>query len=496
MLEYVKKPGRAKSVYQIVGYSMLALICLSFAFIGLSRNDQSAAENGGVAAIVNSEVIPLRDFQRAYETEQKQLGDGFNQLPAAQRRMFEQRIRQRTMENLVATEVLYQSAAPAGFVAPDKAVLDQVVTLPYFQEDGRFSREIYLKLLQANGMTPRDFEGQIRRQVALNEVRDAFSRSLKRPSLMQSLEAEAKATKINLEFVQFERNNLDVTGTITDAKVKEYLATPEGQTAVESHYNTNKPTYEIAKEVHARHILIKTNQGRTDADALTKIKELKAQAKLENFAELAKANSEDEGSKEKGGDLGFFSKGRMVPEFENVAMGLAPNTISEPVKTPYGYHLIMVEEVRGGGTKPLDQVRTEIAREMMSGKVRDEALVSLEKAVAGDGNLNALVAQYKLKWETTGDFNLSESNIPKLGAVNEAAVEAVKLHEAGKVVPKLVRGEGKINIIKVKSFARVPVATKAAPDEFSMAPMQALEGWAKTLQSNAKIKRNTSLLDI
>ena len=93
--------------------------------------------------------------------------------------------------------------------------------------------------------------------------------------------------------------------------------------------------------MHARHILLKTGEGKDEAAVLKQAQELVT--KLSggaNFEELAKEFSEDPGSKENGGDLGFFGRGQMVPEFEKAAFALQPNQISDPVKTQFGYHII------------------------------------------------------------------------------------------------------------------------------------------------------------
>lgn len=121
----------------------------------------------------------------------------------------------------------------------------------------------------------------------------------------------------------------------------------------------NVPTTE--EEVHARHILIATSASVTDAQAKAKadnlVKELRAGA---DFATLAKANSDDPGSKTKGGDLGWFGKGQMVPEFEKAAFSLPPGQISDPVKTSYGYHII--EVLAKDPQHPLDPARAEQLR--------------------------------------------------------------------------------------------------------------------------------------
>ena len=136
---------------------------------------------------------------------------------------------------------------------------------------------------------------------------------------------------------------------------------------VKAFYDANADRYSTTT-IKARHILVKDE---------AKAKELQEQLKQspDQFADLAKANSVDTASARKGGDLGFFGRGRMVPEFEAVAFTLkTPGEISEIVKTPYGYHIIQLEERRDGEQKPFDQVK-----EQIRATLRNEAMQTKTK---------------------------------------------------------------------------------------------------------------------
>jgi len=131
-------------------------------------------------------------------------------------------------------------------------------------------------------------------------------------------------------------------------------------------YDANKKQFKSADpRIHVRHILVKSE------DQAKKISsELK---KGGDFAKLAQQYSQDPGSKDKGGDLGYFSRGDMVPEFESAAFALKKNQISEPVKTQYGYHIIQLLEKKASETKSLDEVRDAIKAELLKRK-RNQAL--------------------------------------------------------------------------------------------------------------------------
>lgn len=143
----------------------------------------------------------------------------------------------------------------------------------------------------------------------------------------------------------------EVQGKVSDEEIK-------------ARYEKDVAGYVAPEEVHARHILVKTED---EANAI-----LKQLAKGGDFQAIAKEKSEDPGSKANGGDLGFFAKGQMVPEFEAEAFSLKPGeTSTKPVKTQFGYHIIKVEEKRAQPVPTLDQVREQVVQMVQRDKYQD-----------------------------------------------------------------------------------------------------------------------------
>ncbi len=133
---------------------------------------------------------------------------------------------------------------------------------------------------------------------------------------------------------------------------------------IKARYEKDIAGYTPPEEVHARHILVKTED---EANAI-----LKQLASGGDFAAIAKEKSEDPGSKDNGGDLGFFAKGQMVPEFETEAFSLKPGeTSTKPIKTQFGYHIIKVEERRTQPVPTLDQVREQVIQMVQRDKYQD-----------------------------------------------------------------------------------------------------------------------------
>ncbi|MBW1938287.1 MAG: peptidylprolyl isomerase [Deltaproteobacteria bacterium] len=155
---------------------------------------------------------------------------------------------------------------------------------------------------------------------------------------------------------------------------------------IETYYNGHKEDFANLESVKARHILLKVPEGVNEKawkEAESKAKDIKK--KLENgkdFAELAKKYSDDPGTKDSGGDLGFFTKGRMVPEFESVAFSLKPGELSEPVKTNFGYHIIEVQEKKAASIKNLADVQAQIRQALQTEKQQksQDALIEQLKA--------------------------------------------------------------------------------------------------------------------
>jgi peptidyl-prolyl cis-trans isomerase D len=163
-----------------------------------------------------------------------------------------------------------------------------------------------------------------------------------------------------------------------------------GDPQVQAYYDEHvADRFTSEEKVRARHILVKTDAGADDAkkaEARKKAEGLLARAKGgADFAELARKQSDDPGSATKGGDLGLFSRGQMVPPFEAAAFALEPGQLSEVVESPFGFHVIKVEEKKPAGARPLAEVRDEIVKTLT-----DERALELARKQA-DADRRAVV---------------------------------------------------------------------------------------------------------
>lgn len=154
-----------------------------------------------------------------------------------------------------------------------------------------------------------------------------------------------------------------VAEALRERKLAEIAAAEPDFTALaQETYRANPADYQSPEQVQARHILLKVEPGAAAAAARAKLDALAERARNgEDFAALAREASEDQGSAENGGDLGYFGRGRMVPPFEAAAFALTdPGQLSPVVETQFGLHLIQLVERKPGSTKPFAEVREQI----------------------------------------------------------------------------------------------------------------------------------------
>jgi len=200
-------------------------------------------------------------------------------------------------------------------------------------------------------------------------------------------------------------------------------------TDIQRFYNDNIQQYQTPEQIKASHILLKTD-GKDEAAVRKRAEALLAQVKGgADFAALAKKESEDEGSAKNGGDLGFFGKGRMVPEFETAAFAMQPGQTSDLVRSQFGFHIIRVIEKKAGETRPLDQVRQQIqeqlAQQQADAQITERAR-QLESRIKNPGDLTEAAGEQGLMVQESGYFQRGDP-VPALGAAPQVAAAAFTL---------------------------------------------------------------------
>ncbi|WP_341675375.1 SurA N-terminal domain-containing protein [Niveibacterium sp. SC-1] len=380
----------SKRIVQI----FLALITIPFGLWGVESYIQNASRNNYVAKVGSSE-IGLQEYQQALREEQdrlrQQMGAAFDpeMLQHAE-------YRDSVADGLVNQRLIQLQVGKDRLRVPPEAVRETIAAIPAFQENGKFSMSRYEQLIGMRGMTPALFESRLSGDLAQQQLVVGVARSVVVPDSVVdrwlTLQDEVRDVSVwQLPIDRFIPQVKLAEGAAQktyDADKKrweapeqvrvEYLALSQqaladkiqiADDAARKQYDDHKERYAAPEERQARHILInapkddsadKRKAAKDRAEALLK----EVRAKPERFVELAKANSQDSGSAPSGGDLGFFGRGAMVKPFEDAAFKLKPNEISGVVETEFGYHIIQLVAVKGGGSKPFDEVKPQIVQEL------------------------------------------------------------------------------------------------------------------------------------
>ena len=499
-LRYNLKHNRKSVMRRVSAWFIFGIIILVFGFWGINKNGQQGGMAAGTAATVNGHAVPMARLQEAVDRlrrdprmqQYEQLGGDFGQ----------KMVQNQALTQVVEMELVRQRTDKEHILTTDNEVRDTVTAIPAFQENGKFKREIYNNYLAQTGKSGSEFESEIRQEQSLRRTVEMFRAALSPTALELEKEKALATTKANVEFLRIPTDTLVVSEGVAKSDVAAFLAKPENEKKAKDYFESHKKEFSNDEQVRARHILIKTVEGDKESEnrAFTKAKDLakKLKADASSFAALAKANSDDPGSKDKGGELGFFSKGQMVPEFDKTVFGAKVGDVSDPIKTQFGYHIIQVEEKKAAATQKFEDMKDEIAEKLIAKDQGAAAIAALEAALKtpnASSALSSFAATHQLKWEESGPFSLETDSVPKLGESDEAVRTAFGLSPSKPVADHLIRQGPAAFVLRYKAVpidSAKPATPQQNPEMLAAVSANrrsedALRGWVDSLRKNAKI---------
>ena len=378
----------------VVGWIILGVLFVAFAFFGLNSYLQSSAAN--YAAAVNDQEISLARHQRAYQQLRTRMTDmlGENFDPA---QLNEDMLKANALQQLINEELLLQAADAEGFAASNQLVATSINAIDAFKQDGVFSKTQYERMLGYRGIRPAEFEYNLKQEIITNQYRDAIRRTAAATAeeLNQAYMLEGQQRQFS--YIVLPLQSFSEPLEITDQDIEDYYAahreafmTPErvrlqyleldiatldpgieaDEQALQDLYEEQSAKYVTPEERQARHILVALLPDADEtakAAALEKSRDIVARLDAgEAFGELATELSDDPGSAASGGDLGFFGRGVMDPEFENAVFELQQGERSQPVRSAFGYHVIELVDIKPEVAIPLDEVREELADQLLA----------------------------------------------------------------------------------------------------------------------------------
>jgi peptidyl-prolyl cis-trans isomerase D len=441
----------------------LAIVVLTFVLLYIPDFVQTTPTGTGagpreVIADVNGRTVTAGDFQQRYLSQvqayRQQFGGSLN----------DQLLRQLGIDRQILAQMIDEQvglleAEQNGISVSDDELRQQIFSIPALQENGAFiGEQRYQQLLQSQNppMTPAQFEESLRRSMVLDKLRAALTDWMAVSDGDVEREYKQRNEKVKLQVVALTAAKFRSAVTVTDADVAahfeahkaEYrigeqrkikyllldrdqarlkITVPPGD--IQRYYNDNIQQFQTPEQIKASHILFKT-EGKDEAAVRKQAETVLQQAKNGgDFAALAKQYSEDEGSKANGGDLDYFGRGRMVPEFETAAFDMQPGQISDLVKSQFGFHIIKVIDKRPGSSRTLDEVRTQI-QDQLSLQQADERIstqaAQFASRIKDIADLEPSARELQLMVQESGFFQ-REDPVPGLGAAPQVASTAFTL---------------------------------------------------------------------
>jgi peptidyl-prolyl cis-trans isomerase D len=376
---------------------VIAAFVASLFVFGSSGFDQDGVPSDAVAT-VNGEKISRRQYQDRFQGYLEMYSRG-NQGRLTAELAEQMGLPQRVVDELVIEAAIVQRAQREGLALSDEEFNAAVYAMREFHDNGRFSMERYRRFLQARGM---EAERDLRRYLTLRKVQRLIVGGVRATDAEVEQAWNLRREQVRAAWAFVELAPLVAAATASDEEVAEHLKahgddfreperrkvqyvtlvpkdfTPKLTDAeVEKYYTEHIKDFETPRELQARHVLVRVGEtGGSEAedrarDAIAAV--IKRAKAGEDFAKLAREVSEDPGSKDSGGDLGWVPQGVMVPQFEQALFELRKGEVSpEPVRTPFGFHAIKVTDVREASRKPLKEVAPQI-RARLAAEAADRA---------------------------------------------------------------------------------------------------------------------------
>jgi len=414
-------------------------------------------------------------------------------------------IKESTIKNIVQRKLMVKFSSDIGAYPSEEEVKAEIKGLSYFQTNGQFDITRYKGLLAANKLTPQEFESDVINQLKTKNTQALLQNFPLSKGYLSDLQ-KLRDEKLSAEIVQISKNALRNFVEVTPEELNKFLAEDTNQKRIQSMFNERKASLDKPEEVKARHILLMT-EGKDDAKVKAEIEKIATLVTAANFVKMADKYTEDPSGKGKGGDLGSFGQGRMVPEFDKVAFSQKPGTVSAPVKTQFGYHLILVEKKTEGKVATFSEYKEKFAKELIQ-KDKVEAIKKLTVEIANDlrqgleaGNtakVKSITDKYKLQY-SKGSVNRLDG--PSTGT-NLTAENMKELFAGDLTKPQIHSFDDGASIIMIKTTPGAVVTdlneqAKVAQDNAGLKnalSRKMMDSILKKLEEDTKVKINSNMI--
>lgn len=455
-------------------------------FFDFGSINQFGRAKGQVAVSVGKEEITYDEYRRQVQSLESRYREMFrDQFTPELAKQFN--LPQQALDQLINRRILLLEAGRIGLMATDEEVKQEILDYEVFKgPDGKFvGRDRVRQILQQNRMSERDFAEAVREDVLLKKLNDVLSqnsylsdadlesawreqnekakvRYLALPGASLSAappeesEIQAYFTENSGKYRLAEQRVVDYV-LVDTAKLRESLKIDDAE--LRTYYEQNRKDYERPEQIRARHILLRVKPDRDDAATAAAARAALARIQAgADFGQVARELSDDEGTKPRGGELGFFGRGQMVKPFDEAAWSAQVGALVGPVKTDFGYHLIQVEEKQAAGLQPFEQVKVAINGRMLSEKLpqmaearaKEAASKIAEQKIKTAEELKAFAEKEGLSFQTTPPFGRDDmpTGVGRSADFNSAAFDKLSGDKISEPI-KIGRGWAILRLQKV-----------------------------------------------
>ncbi|HMB31512.1 MAG TPA: SurA N-terminal domain-containing protein [Desulfohalobiaceae bacterium] len=476
MLDAIRKNAQSWMVK-----ALFAIIVLVFVFWGVGGFQ---GKEKAILATVNETPIETKDFFNLYEQELQRIRK--ERPDISQETLQRLDLKKQVFNKMVNNILLLHMAKKIGISVGLNELRQKITKMEVFQGTNKqFDSQRYQSILQANNLTPSQFEGQMQSDLLAQKMHNLLTAPANHGNIRMSkeffnfLNEKAKIEYIlynwhdyldqvdlkSKELKKYYQDNKEDFRQPAQMQIKYLLLTPETLSttakvnlpAMKEYYKSYQDRFQQKEKVKARHILVKVKKEASKKevqkarDKISRIKNLLDKGK--DFKKLAQEYS-DGPSGEQGGDLGWFGHGSMTKPFEKAAFKLKPGQISDPVRTRFGFHLIKVEDKQKQGIKPFSKVKETIKQQILKEKAADKLEDCLDQAlgiISSSGDLNKAAEHLRLELKKSGLF--SRKSGPKGLDLDQEAKETISSLKTGQITDyPIILDNGYLLVKKTKEI--------------------------------------------
>ncbi|HEY2933713.1 MAG TPA: peptidylprolyl isomerase [Acidobacteriota bacterium] len=448
---------RARKHLSIILWLLIVILAAGMVLLFVDRPGLTNGPVGHEAvADVEGHAVTAREFRQAYARTMDMYRQAYNLNAANAGLLKALGLEKQVLNQLIASQVVLLEAGKMGITATDDEVFNYIRKIPAFQDNGNFiGPSRYEQILRANNLNAADFEEGIRKDIIREKFQSVITDSIAVSPDEVKNEYVQRNQEAVIEFVSFDPAQVEKTLQPSDADLKAFYEQNKARYKVGEQRKIDVMIFDAGQlggqakisneelqrrfqanpgeeEVKASHILLESKDPAKDAEVKAKAEKILKEARSgADFAKLAKQYSQDPGSKVNGGDLGYFPRERMVPEFASVAFSLPPGQISDLVKTQFGYHIIKVIDKRMPNFENRRTIlEIEARREQGEKLAEQQANKAYADLTNAKKDFNTVAREYGAVIQTT-DYFTQDQPVPKLGTPAEFSTEIFLIKKKG-----------------------------------------------------------------